>query len=149
MYTNGTITFGDAERKFYCCEFITVPSAKIVRFNAQLALFFQALIAFEHSVDPVSDILIFYPSWDFPDGWRNPDIFHERLVILKVVEFRGKGRRERYGPPWVMQGSQFLTVSIELADCAHEHRLSFSNCLSCLLVEFRPCPKLVGWFEGG
>jgi len=43
--------------------------------------------------------------WDFPDGWGDPDVFHERLVISKVIEFGGKRGREGYGPRWIMQGS--------------------------------------------
>ena len=35
-----------------------------------------------------------------------------------------------------MQGSQLFTVSVELADGAHEGRLPLDNGLSCLLVEF-------------
>ena len=77
MYSNGTLTFGGVESKFYCCELITIPSAKVIRFDAQSALLFQASISLEHSTDPVSDILILHPSWDFPDGWGDPDVFHE------------------------------------------------------------------------
>ena len=36
----GALTFRDAECKFHCCKFITVPSAKIVCLNAQSVLFF-------------------------------------------------------------------------------------------------------------
>ena len=89
-HPDGGLMLRSQQGEFKGSHFITIPTAQIVCFKSQAALLFQAMVMFQHPVNPTANILVSYPEWDSPRRWSNSDILHEGFICMQFSKFGQK-----------------------------------------------------------